>query len=664
MPNQFNDESVDSGLSAIQTDALAAGFGDFLTGHEGDDEEALDLDQEGAPSCFPAPTADTVASGSAPAVAAEPGAIAPEAAVQPPSTTEPASGHVNPGRDPDIAAADQAPALRPAAVAIARRKKADPFARMLAIARSLRVGDYRNTRRLTTRGVSAKLPSTEMTMLMAEIRSATALSAAVLKATLTDARNMVRHRGIIQDLEQIVAAETARRLETQACMMATEGRVFAYADEESSGVPVAEQHHWRPIPAEELEVALLQHYPGHPLVTKKRDRKEIIDRLLLSLHEPDNYFTDVPPGLNLRNGFLRMDPATGAIELVPHSPDHRATFRLDVDYDPDATCPMYDEAMLAMMGGDQNKATALQQFKGATLFGVMPRFDKVRTVWILKGVTGSGKSSVIRLLERFVPADVLAHLPPQSWSDLKLRMALRGARLNTVSELETGGRAIGGAIFKQIASHEPVNGRALYENAVDFTPCAMHLFATNQPPVFGDTDASMERRLAIIEVPRMAQTVTVNPNFVEDLWRLEASGIVNQIARHAQTLVTEGRFTLPRHHGLQLARMLFRGQPHEAVARVWIEPAVGERIGNDQLQAALRVEARKQGVSTAGWKTNTDMKPLYARLFELHGAPHRTSGGKPFCDGVRFAEDFADLLRASGGEHPDNTGEGDSFADL
>jgi hypothetical protein len=76
----------------------------------------------------------------------------------------------------------------------------------------------------------------------------------------------------------------------------------------------------------------------------------------------------------VRNGLV--DPMTG--ELEPHRPDHFATWRIDVDYDPAARCPWW-ETMLADMFEDKPEVErgalirVIQECFGAALIDKKPR---------------------------------------------------------------------------------------------------------------------------------------------------------------------------------------------------------------------------------------------------------------------------------------------------
>jgi energy-coupling factor transporter ATP-binding protein EcfA2 len=283
----------------------------------------------------------------------------------------------------------------------------------------------------------------------------------------------------------------------------------------------------------------------------------------------------------------------------------------------------------------------------ALLFGFMPALDPVRTVLVLYGPTGSGKSTVTRLLQRFVPKHVQASIPPDMWSNGYHLVNLQGVLLNAVTELELTGRAIRGAVFKLVASHEPVTARQIRQEPVTFTPRAMHLFACNQLPTIGEGDRSLERRLMVIAVPKMADDVEVNPNFLEEAWE-QAAGIVNLMVQEVEAMAETGRFRLPPDNPNLVVRMQYPDRPEEHVARLWLEPAAGERVWSTELQAAIRIEAEALGIDTAKWQSSSNMKALSIRISKLYGATRHMTEGRVFYSGVRFTQKYAEILRGLG----------------
>ncbi len=548
-----------------------------------------------------------------------------------------------------------------------RVQRRTAFERLMARAGALSAGDHREARRLLRRARNISLPQGETKLLQGVIARAAGLTGAVVSALTADAEAYLPGHGYVHNTDELAKAVQADYLRRYGAYVGTEGKLFVYADAESADTPAAETGYWRARSFEQIEGDLLMRYAGNPAVQTASDRREVVRRLYMLNRVPDDFFSHRAPGLSLANGHLSIDRATGAAELLPHSAAHRATFRLPFAYDADAEAGDFVDALMAMMGGAVEKAACLLQFMAALLFGIMPALDKLRTVLILHGPTGSGKSTVVELLKRFVPEHLQASIPPDLWSDGYHRASLRGVLLNTVTELELTARVIKGAWFKLVASRESVSARPIREKPVTFVPQAAHLFACNKLPIIGEGGRSIERRLMVIGVPKMAEGIAVNPNFLDEVWA-QAPGIVNLLVGEVGAMLEAGEFMLPTDNARHIVQMQFPDSPEEQVAHLWFEAAAGERVRSVDVQAAIRIEAAALRIDTTEWSSNTGMKPLSSRISKLYGATREAAGGDVSYVGIKWTAEAAARLAgaqdvpANGGALSalDDPAEGDS----
>ena len=94
-----------------------------------------------------------------------------------------------------------------------------------------------------------------------------------------------------------------------------------------------------------------------------------------------------------------IDPVTLAIE--PFQREHYATWRLDVDYDPAASCPLWEELLGDYFDAEsteerKKRITLLQDFSGTTLIDRLPK--ALKRALVLQGASDTGKSILLRVL--------------------------------------------------------------------------------------------------------------------------------------------------------------------------------------------------------------------------------------------------------------------------
>lgn len=97
-----------------------------------------------------------------------------------------------------------------------------------------------------------------------------------------------------------------------------------------------------------------------------------------------------PMLLNCRNGTLDLRTGT----LRPHERKDYITLGLDLDYDPDAKCPTWEQFLLQVFGDDVSLVAFLQRAIGHSLTGDV-RED---AFFILYGAGSNGKSTLINIV--------------------------------------------------------------------------------------------------------------------------------------------------------------------------------------------------------------------------------------------------------------------------
>lgn len=167
-------------------------------------------------------------------------------------------------------------------------------------------------------------------------------------------------------------------------------------------------------------------------------------------------------------------------------------------FNPDARSEVFD-AFLAQTQPDPEMRAFLARTLGSALLGVVR--EHVLLIWYGRGANGKGtlRDAVSHALGEYaieVPADLLlqsrhgGNLAPE-------RMRLKGARLAFCSEIAEGAR-LDEAIMKKLTGGDPVNGKLLYKDPVEFDPSHTLVMLTNHlPKVRGDDPATWRRIMAV-----------------------------------------------------------------------------------------------------------------------------------------------------------------------
>jgi P4 family phage/plasmid primase-like protien len=222
-------------------------------------------------------------------------------------------------------------------------------------------------------------------------------------------------------------------------------------------------------------------------------------RLAEAKRSRPDFFTEAPRGLAFANGFLGLDG--DRVALLAHDPAHRARFRYAFVFDRAAACPRWLSFLAELWQGDidaPEKAAVLQEFIGASLFGLAPRFKKAI---MLHGDTDSGKSTLLDVIMAAFPKGTTRSIGFHDWDNDYCRREFVGALLNTVAEVPNSD-LLRSESFKAIVAGDPIKARSPFERPFFFRPVAGHIFAANTLPRVNDRSEAVWGRFILLKFER------------------------------------------------------------------------------------------------------------------------------------------------------------------
>lgn len=198
--------------------------------------------------------------------------------------------------------------------------------------------------------------------------------------------------------------------------------------------------------------------------------------------------------LNCANGTI--DLRTG--ELMAHDRANLQTKLVPINYDPDATCPLWEAFLSQIMDEQQDLIDFLQKAVGYSLTGS----TKEQCLFILHGTGSNGKSvfqnMILALLGEYGQQTPTETLMVKKQSGINNDVArLRGARFVSASEGEQGQR-LAESLIKQLTGGDKITARFLHGEFFEFEPKFKIFLATNHKPVIRGTDNGIWRRMRLI----------------------------------------------------------------------------------------------------------------------------------------------------------------------
>ena len=199
--------------------------------------------------------------------------------------------------------------------------------------------------------------------------------------------------------------------------------------------------------------------------------------------------------LNCPNG--TVDLKTG--ELRPHDRANLITRLCQVEYHPEAECPLWLKTLGEIFGGSQALIGFWRRLCGLTLTGVVQE----QVLPIPYGAGANGKSTLLGVLLRLLGPDYAMKAPPdllmvkRTPEHATERAALFGKRL--VVAIETGeGARLNEVMVKELTGGDQITARRMREDYWSFWPTHKVFLCTNHRPTVRGTDHAIWRRLKLI----------------------------------------------------------------------------------------------------------------------------------------------------------------------
>ena len=200
--------------------------------------------------------------------------------------------------------------------------------------------------------------------------------------------------------------------------------------------------------------------------------------------------------LAVNNGVV--DLRTGM--LYDHRPELHMTQLVDIDYDPEARAPRWEQFLEEVMPDMPDMPPFLQRLVGYGITGEVSE----HAMAIHYGRGSNGKSIFLDTLRSlFGSISSVA-----DWSSFERKrdgagsarpdlVRLRGSRLVTVNEADARA-SIDEAQIKRMASGDLITARALHQNEIEFYPNWLLQMATNAKPDIRGADEGIWRRVKLI----------------------------------------------------------------------------------------------------------------------------------------------------------------------
>ena len=272
-----------------------------------------------------------------------------------------------------------------------------------------------------------------------------------------------------------------------------------------------------------------------------------------------------PEWICFRNGFF--DPVSG--DLIPHDPKYRAINQIPMEYHPgEQVSGVEVEKWLRFIVPDPDDREMLLEYCGYCL----TRDTRQQKFLILVGSGGSGKSTLIRMLENMIGTDNISHVSLKELSQRFASVGLLGKLLNSCADLEVSALE-DTSVIKKILGEDSLRGEFKGKDSISFKNYSKLIFSTNELPlILSERTNGFFRRVLILTMDNRPETAR---------------------ADFLDVLQNEADYFLSLCVGA-LVRMYAAGKLHESPAS--IEAVKSLRNDSDSVQAFLSANVDMQDV--------------------------------------------------------------------
>lgn len=265
-------------------------------------------------------------------------------------------------------------------------------------------------------------------------------------------------------------------------------------------------------------------------LTKRVQNSLTVNKVITSMKRltsavDSSKFDSNPDLFNCRNGVLNLS----TFEFRQALPSDFLSLQANVEYQPDARCPRFEQFLREILNHDEELYLIVQALMGYNLRGGE---NVERLFFVFTGLGRNGKSTLVRvlmmLLGKYATAIALKSLlQGQQGGPRDDLMSLAQRRLLSISEFENPAQMSVGFI-KSLVGRDTIKARHLYSTqSVDLVLSGVPIATTNNfPTVPGTAGVAFFDRLRLIPFNKRFNADEVNVNLLEE-FKEEQSGILN-----------------------------------------------------------------------------------------------------------------------------------------
>jgi P4 family phage/plasmid primase-like protien len=357
---------------------------------------------------------------------------------------------------------------------------------------------------------------------------------------------------------------------------------------------------WAPLGKQVLSgivLAAIQAMPGRrgqSTASLMRQVTSLIEARVAADGDPLRFIAQPLPVINCRNGELWID-SRGAVELRPHRAGSYLRHRLEVDYDPAAICPRYDEAVRQIFGKAPDPAAMVSFWHDLMGYALQP--DRRTPLVVLGWGTGNnGKTRLLHTYMRLVGLDLVIAMPIGEIEKSRFTTGSLLGKFALIDDDVTAGTRLPDGHLKRLSEEKVITGENKFGPPFTFTARTAIFMLFNNPPSLADLSHGMQRRLVVVPFDRSFTPEETNKGLFQEIWAAEMPGVLNRYLAGLRRVIERGwNFAPPEAAERKKAKLLEAANPIPAFVEECCERSGAAYV--QDLYDAYNEWARRAGIT-------------------------------------------------------------------
>ena len=313
---------------------------------------------------------------------------------------------------------------------------------------------------------------------------------------------------------------------------------------------VYDKTHWRPTTDSQIRHDLLIAVTKSQLVEGGKTNsvvgsaKTFLDDLLGTDEDVLGLSDDPPSVINCANGEIWLNEG-GKSELRPHRSESHLTHCLQITFDPDAKCPIYDKALQEIFAAAHDPEEMVRHWHEFVGYAIQPIRD-IPSFWLLIGHGNNGKSKLLATIQKLVGPDTALNDQISTFQKDKFNVAALTGKLIFIDDDMAEDFVLADGLLKKLSETKEMSARNPFgRQKFNFTCHVLPIMAGNSYPQTKDLSHGMSKRAYVIPFDRIFCKEDADPKLFQKIWADELPGVLNRCLQGLYRLRERGGFHVP-----------------------------------------------------------------------------------------------------------------------